>query len=89
MAEAATTDSLQLLRQAFAGLVLEPGDAGYDEARRVHNGLIDKRPAVIARCLADGRRRGRGRLRAGRKGSRSRSAAAGTTSRARQSATVA
>jgi hypothetical protein len=51
MAEAATTDSLQLLRQAFSGLVLEPGDAGYDEARRIHNGLIDKRPAVIARCL--------------------------------------
>jgi FAD/FMN-containing dehydrogenase len=51
MAEAATTDSVQLLRQAFSGLVLEPGDAGYEEARRIHNGLIDKRPAVIARCL--------------------------------------
>src|SRR4030095_1577271 len=24
--------------------------AGYDEARRVHNGLVDKRPALIARC---------------------------------------
>jgi FAD/FMN-containing dehydrogenase len=30
--------------------LLQPGDAGYDEARRVHNGLVDKRPALIARC---------------------------------------
>ena len=51
MAGATTTDSVQLLRRAFSRLVLEPGDTGYDEARRIHNGLIDKRPAVIARCL--------------------------------------
>jgi FAD/FMN-containing dehydrogenase len=50
MAGATTTDSIQLLRQAFSA-VLEPGQAGYDEARRIHNGLIDKHPAVIARCL--------------------------------------
>ena len=31
--------------------MLRSADAGYDEARRIHNGLIDKRPAIIARCL--------------------------------------
>lgn len=30
--------------------ILRPGDADYDDARRIHNGLIDKRPALIARC---------------------------------------
>src|SRR5216684_7808810 len=34
----------------FTGQLLLPADAGYDEARRVHNGLVDKRPALIARC---------------------------------------
>jgi FAD/FMN-containing dehydrogenase len=50
MAGATTTDPVQLLRQSFSA-VLEPGQPGYDEARRIHNGLIDKHPAVIARCL--------------------------------------
>ena len=36
--------------EGFAGTLLRPGDAGYDETRWVHNGLIDKRPALIARC---------------------------------------
>ena len=34
----------------FAGRLLQPTDAAYDETRRVHNGLIDKRPALIAQC---------------------------------------
>ena len=34
----------------FSGQLLQPGDREYDEARRVHNGLVDKRPALIARC---------------------------------------
>jgi FAD/FMN-containing dehydrogenase len=38
------------LGSAFSGTLLAPGDRGYDQARRVHNGLIDKRPAVIAQC---------------------------------------
>jgi FAD/FMN-containing dehydrogenase len=35
---------------AFSGELLRPSDASYEEARRVHNGLVDKRPALIARC---------------------------------------
>jgi FAD/FMN-containing dehydrogenase len=34
----------------LTGEVLLPQDADYEPARRVHNGLIDKRPALIARC---------------------------------------
>lgn len=43
-------DAAAELAPAFIGELLRPGDTGYDEARRVHNGLIDKRPALIARC---------------------------------------
>ena len=38
------------LTPTFSGQLLQPHDAGYDDARLVHNGLIDKRPALIARC---------------------------------------
>ena len=51
MSSVATVDSAQQLREALSGPVLTPGDPGYDEARRIHNALIDKRPALIARCL--------------------------------------
>jgi FAD/FMN-containing dehydrogenase len=48
----------------FAGSLLRPEDPAYEEARRVHNGLIDKRPALIAQCrgmvdIADAVRLGR------------------------------
>ena len=35
---------------SFTGHLLRPADARYDECRRVHNGLINKHPAAIARC---------------------------------------
>ena len=38
------------LAGAFNGSLLSPGDAGYDDVRAVHNGLVDKHPGVITRC---------------------------------------
>lgn len=50
MSDALESDAVQQLQQQFSGQVLEPGEPEYDTARRVHNGLVDKRPALIARC---------------------------------------
>ena len=36
--------------EGFSGALLRPGEEGYEEARRVHNGMIDKHPGLIARC---------------------------------------
>jgi len=38
------------LRRHFRGALLRPGEEGYEEARQVWNGAIDRRPALIARC---------------------------------------
>jgi FAD/FMN-containing dehydrogenase len=35
---------------SFTGQLLRPSDALYEERRHVHNGLIDKRPAIVASC---------------------------------------
>jgi FAD/FMN-containing dehydrogenase len=42
--------TLNELAPSFSGQLLQPLDLAYEDARKVHNGLIDKRPAVIARC---------------------------------------
>jgi FAD/FMN-containing dehydrogenase len=34
----------------FAGQLIAPGDPGYDDARKLYNAMIEKRPALIARC---------------------------------------
>jgi FAD binding domain/Berberine and berberine like len=36
--------------QGIRGAVIQPGEAGYEEARKLYNGMIDKRPRIIARC---------------------------------------
>jgi FAD/FMN-containing dehydrogenase len=41
----------QELRDALKGELIAPSDQGYDEARSVWNGMIDRRPALIARCV--------------------------------------
>jgi len=45
-----TDQALAQLRARFRGALLRPGEEGYDEARRVWNGAIDRRPGLIARC---------------------------------------
>jgi hypothetical protein len=43
--------AVEKLRVRFRGALLRPNEEGYDEARRIWNGAIDRRPALIARCV--------------------------------------
>lgn len=45
--------SIDELSARFSGVLPGPGESGYEDARRVHNGMIDRRPALIARCLGN------------------------------------
>jgi FAD/FMN-containing dehydrogenase len=47
MTQVADTN-IEKLASGFQGRILRPGDAGYDDARAIFNGMIDRRPAVIA-----------------------------------------
>lgn len=37
-------------KASLQGPLLRPGEAGYDDARKIWNGMIDRRPALIACC---------------------------------------
>lgn len=50
MTAATTEQELRAGFETFTGQLLGSLDDGYEEARRVHNGLIDKHPTLIARC---------------------------------------
>lgn len=51
MQEGAIASKLvETLRARFRGALLRPAEEGYDEARRIWNGAIDRHPALIARC---------------------------------------
>jgi len=42
---------MEQLRSAVRGAVIQPGDEAYESARKVYNAMIDKRPAIIVRCV--------------------------------------
>lgn len=42
--------AIQELKKCLRGELLRPSSATYDEARKIYNAMIDKRPALIARC---------------------------------------
>ena len=42
--------TIAAFRASLRGGLIEPSDAGYDAARQVFNGMIDRRPRLIARC---------------------------------------
>ena len=43
--------AIQTFRAGLRGQLIQPGDADYDAARKVYNAMIDRRPALIARCV--------------------------------------
>src|SRR5947207_7668988 len=45
------TERIEAVSATLSGALFLPAHERYDAARQVHNGLIDKRPALIARCL--------------------------------------
>ncbi|MEO8612670.1 MAG: FAD-binding oxidoreductase [Chloroflexota bacterium] len=44
----------KVLQTALRGKIVTPDDAGYDDARKIYNAMIDRRPAAIAYCVDAG-----------------------------------
>ena len=49
-----TQEAIKEFRGQFRGTVIEPEDAGYHEARKVYNAMIDRSPRLIANCTSAG-----------------------------------
>ncbi len=47
-------EDITKLAAGLRGAIIRSNDAGYDEARKLYNGMIDKRPLIIARCVDAG-----------------------------------
>ena len=45
--------TIERLRGRLGGQVIGPSDQGYEDARKVFNAMIDRRPAVIVRCFGN------------------------------------
>jgi FAD/FMN-containing dehydrogenase len=45
------SDAIEKFKSGLRGVVIQPGESGYDEARSIWNAMIDRKPALIARCL--------------------------------------
>lgn len=43
-------ETIRKFKGSLRGELIQPNDASYDDARKIWNGMIDKRPALIARC---------------------------------------
>ena len=46
-----TEQAIAALQQSLRGRLIQPTDADYDAARALYNGMIDKRPRLLARCV--------------------------------------
>jgi len=47
---ALAVETIDAFKATLRGALLCPGDSGYDDARRIWNAMIDRRPALIVRC---------------------------------------